>query len=64
MVEYYAVFSTPLSSAKEEDFVQASKRLYDMGTRVSSGLELAHITIQQLKNEELVAYFQSQFRSI
>jgi len=64
MVKYYAVFSTPFSSAKEEDFVEACKRLYDMGTRFSSGLELAHITIRQLKNEELVTYFQSQFRNL
>ena len=64
MVKYYAVFSTTLTSSKEEDFVKAGKQLYDMGVRFSSGLEVAQITIRQLKNEELVAYFQSQFRNL
>lgn len=64
MVKYYAVFSTTLTSTKEEEFVKASKRLYDMGVRFSGGLEVAQITIKQLKNEELVTYFQSQFRNL
>jgi len=64
MVKYYAVFSTPLVSSKEDEFVKACKRLYDMGIRLSSGLELAQITIRQLTKDELVAYFQSEFRSI
>jgi hypothetical protein len=64
MVKYYAVFSTPLVSTKEDEFVKACKRLYDMGIRFSSGLELAQITTRQLSKNELVEYFQSQFRSI
>lgn len=64
MVKYYAVFSTPLQSTKEEEFVKACKRLYDMGIRFSGGLELAQITTRQLTKEELIMYFQSQFRSI
>jgi len=64
MVKYYAVFSTPIISTKEDDFVKACKRLYDMGIRFASGLELAQITARQLSKEELVEYFQSQFRSI
>ncbi|MGH7202965.1 MAG: hypothetical protein ACREHC_00805 [Candidatus Levyibacteriota bacterium] len=64
MVKYYAVFSTPLSSIKETDFVAACERLYDMGIRFSSGLEIAQITIRQLKKESLVTYFQSQFRNL
>lgn len=64
MVKYYAVFSTPLTSTKDEAFVNASKRLYDMGARFSSGLELAQIGIRQLKKNDLVTYFQSQFRNL
>lgn len=64
MVKYYAVFSTSLLSTKEEEFVKAAKRLYDMGIRFSGGLELAQITTRQLTKEELVTYFQSQFRSL
>lgn len=64
MVKYYAVFSTPILSTKEDEYVLACKRLYDMGIRFSNGLELAQITARQLSKEELVDYFQSQFRSI
>jgi hypothetical protein len=64
MVKYYAIFSTPLVSTKEEEFVNACKRLYDMSIRFSGGLELAQITTRQLTKEELVSYFQSQFRSL
>ena len=64
MVKYYAIFSTPLPSTKDEEFVKAAKRLYDMGIRFSSGLEIAQITIKQLTKEELVIYFQSEFRNL
>jgi len=64
MVKYYAIFSTPLLSTKEEEFVKAAKRLYDMGIRFSGGLELAQITAKQLTKEELISYFQSQFRNL
>ena len=64
MVKYYAVFSTPLVSSKEDEFVKACKRLYDMGIRFSGGLELAQITTRQLTKKELVTYFQSQFRNL
>jgi hypothetical protein len=63
MVKYYAVFSTPLPSTKEEEYVISCKRLYDMGIRFASSLELAQITVKQLSKDELVTYFQSQFRT-
>ena len=64
IVKYYAVFSTPLTSTKEEEFVNACKRLYDMGIRFSSSLEIAQITVRQLSKNELVSYLQSQFRKL
>lgn len=64
MVKYYAVFSTQLTSTKDEAFVHACNRLYDMGTRFSGSLELAHIGIRQLRKDELVTFFQSQFRNL
>src|SRR5882672_4320576 len=53
MIKYYAVFSTSLTSTKEDEFVNACKRLYDMGIRFSSGLELAQITPKQLKKDDI-----------
>lgn len=62
MMKYYAVFSTSLSSKKEASLVSASKRLFDMGRRLSSSLAPAHIITRQLRKEELVAFCKKQLQ--
>ncbi len=62
VMKYYAVFSTSLASTKEHALVQASKRLFDMGTRLSSSLAPSQISTRQLEKEELVAFCKAQLR--
>lgn len=64
MITYYAILSTQLPTERENDFVAASKRLYDMEVRLSSSLQLANIGIRHLAKEELVRYFQTQLRNV
>ncbi len=63
IMKYYAVFSTPLGSNTDENFVLASQRLTDMGIRFSGSLALEKIYTVQLKNKKLVTYFKDLFRN-
>ena len=62
MMKYYAVFSTSLSSTKEASLVTSSKKLFDMGRRLSSSLAPTHIITRQLRKEELVAFCKKQLQ--
>ncbi|MBA3723510.1 MAG: hypothetical protein H0W89_01290 [Candidatus Levybacteria bacterium] len=63
LMKYYAVFSTPLLGNSDRNFTEAAQKLEDMERRFSSGLALERIQTLQLKDKQLVAYFQSQFRN-
>ena len=61
IMKYYAVFSTHLQGAKDEDFAEASQRLTDMGTRFSASLARERIYTVQLAHKQLASYFKEQF---
>lgn len=61
VVKYYAIFSTPISGKSEEQFQQATKRLFDYGSRVSSALALGQVQTRKLTKEELITYCQKEF---
>lgn len=62
IVKYYAVFSTPLSSNNEEQFLQATRKLEDNFVRFSTPLK--KIEMRKLHKEELISYFKTQFQAI
>ncbi len=62
VMKYYAIFSSPLPSAKETHFVEAVKNLHDQSIRFITSLSTINITVSQLQNEELVAYCKSQLQ--
>lgn len=64
IMKYYAIFSSPLPSHNDLQFVQAAQKLEDMAKRFSSALAMERIQTLQLTNTQLVTYFQKQFRSI
>ena len=64
IMKYYAIFSTPLSSQNDSQFVQSAQKLEDMAKRFSSALATERIQTLQLANTQLVTYFQEQFRNI
>lgn len=63
LMKYYAVFSTPLLGNSDRNFREAAQKLEDMERRFSSSLALERIQTLQLKDKQLVAYFQNQFRN-
>jgi hypothetical protein len=62
IVKYYAVFSTPLASDNEEQFLQATRKLEDNFVRFSTPLK--KIEMRKLHKEELISYFKTQFQAI
>jgi len=62
IVKYYAVFSTPLHSDSEEQFLEATKKLEDTFIRFSTPLK--KIEMRKLHKEELISYFKTQFQAI
>lgn len=64
IVKYYCVFSTSLSSSKEDHFVQSTKKLNDMGIRFATALQGSHIAMRQLQHEELIAFCKGELQQI
>ena len=63
IMKYYAVFSTPLISEKDQTLTQAAQQLHDMSKRFGGSLATEKIQITQLNKEELIKYFKVQFRN-
>lgn len=62
IMKYYAVFSSPLHPSSKDAFEKAAKDLHDQGMRFSVALNATNIHVQQLQNDELVAYCKSQLQ--
>jgi len=54
--KHYLVFSAPLTGAKEKEYVQAMKTLYDYEQRISDSFSSCRILMKQLTHEELLSY--------
>ena len=59
---HYAVFSVSCNPAKQQDKVQAMKKLHDMTTRFSGALNACNIAVQPLETEELINFAQQTLR--
>jgi len=59
---HYAIFSVSCNPAKQNEKVQAIKKLNDMSMRFASALASCDISVRLLENEELINFTQNTLR--
>ena len=59
---HYAIFSVSCNSSKQQEKVQAIKKLNDMSMRFASALASCNILVRPLQNEELINFARNTLR--
>ncbi len=59
---HYAVFSVSCNSSKQQEKIQAIKKLTDMSMRFASALASCNISVRSLENEELINFAKNTLR--
>lgn len=62
ITRHYAVFSVSCHPSKQQEKIQAIKKLTDMSMRFASALASCNISVRQLQNEELINFAQITLR--
>lgn len=59
---HYAIFSVSCNPDKQQEKVQAIKKINDIGMRFTSALSACNIAVRPLENEELINFAQNTLR--